>query len=373
MLPSPPKAISCVDPEGAQLEESRETGVVPIMLGRYRRAISKFLISGLVIVMAGVVLFVLAGEAFLRVTKRDLALVEGGDAFRLQRFQRSLRHAFTLDPDIGFRPRFDGGFYNEYGTRTNRYSLEKRAGITRLLFIGDSVTHRGNLVKALRALYGNEAFEYWNAGVESFNTKQEVEFYKRFNAKIRPDHVILTFHPNDFVATPVAFWDNDNRLVLCSFKKSARRVSPWLFKRSYLYRFLLGLSVSRTSQVGIADEVRASLIDLGNTLQQDEISLTVLVLPFLRAYEEWPQWEVRKRAVILGILTELGIRRFDLLEVLREAIAEGVGIYEHPGDILHPSQALCDRFASHLFKAHVLEESREIGVRPRNQRCGTKP
>jgi hypothetical protein len=47
------------------------------------------------------------------------------------------------------------------------------------------------------------------AGVESFNTVQEVAYDRSFNRFIRLDHVILTFHLNDFETTPVAFREAD--------------------------------------------------------------------------------------------------------------------------------------------------------------------
>jgi hypothetical protein len=116
---------------------------------------------------------------------------------------------FVIDPDFGFRPILPSGSYTRFGTLANGYAEAKRPGVTRLLFIGDSVTRRGHIVEALKSHYGSQEYEYWNAGVESFNTVQEVEYYRRFNRAIQPDHVILTFHLNDFETTPVWFREAD--------------------------------------------------------------------------------------------------------------------------------------------------------------------
>ncbi len=50
----------------------------------------------------------------------------------------------------------------------------------RVLFLGDSVTARGGIIAELASLYGNEQFEYWNAGVESYDTCQEVRYFERY-------------------------------------------------------------------------------------------------------------------------------------------------------------------------------------------------
>ena len=124
-----------------------------------------------------------------------------GGAYELPQFRQSASKglSFVVDPSFGFRPVLGDGPYTRFGTLANDYAAAKPPGVNRLLFIGDSVTHRGQIVEALRAVYGSQKYEYWNAGVESFNTVQEVEYYKRFNRAINPDHVILTLHLN---ATP---------------------------------------------------------------------------------------------------------------------------------------------------------------------------
>jgi len=57
----------------------------------------------------------------------------GGDKFT---------RAYTVDAELGFLPVIGGGLYNDFATWRNRYPREKRPGVTRLLFIGDSVTAR---------------------------------------------------------------------------------------------------------------------------------------------------------------------------------------------------------------------------------------
>ena len=94
----------------------------------------------------------------------------------------------VLDDELGFMPRIgESEHYGRYGCLQNTYDVDDRGNRQRLLFIGDSVTHRGKIVEGLKKLYGEDRFEYWNAGVESFNTEQELALYRRSNRQIRPD------------------------------------------------------------------------------------------------------------------------------------------------------------------------------------------
>jgi hypothetical protein len=284
-----------------------------------------------------------------------------GGAYELTQFRQGGADGlstFVMDPSFGFRPGLgDDGPYTRFGTLANTYAAAKSPGVRRLLFIGDSVTHRGQIVDALRAEYGSQRYEYWNAGVESFNTVQEVEYYRRFNRPIHPDHVILTFHLNDFETTPVAFRDADGTLVVFAPNWPVRRLNPWLFQHSYTYRYWLGLvTPKKTARAEIIAEVRASLADLARMVTADGARLTVLVLPILQPVSDWKPEYRDYRHLMLDILASLGIRYFDLLEPLNEALAHGVVVAE-PGDRLfwHPSREAAAYFARYLRTQHMLD------------------
>ena len=69
---------------------------------------------------------------------------------------------FMIDPEIGFRPIIGTDGYTQYGTLPNKkYPVEKRSGITRLLFIGDSVTKRGKIVGELKQIYCVWCLNHW--------------------------------------------------------------------------------------------------------------------------------------------------------------------------------------------------------------------
>jgi hypothetical protein len=264
---------------------------------------------------------------------------------------------FVVDPSFGFRPVLGHGPYTHFGTLANSYAATKSPGVRRLLFLGDSVTHRGHIIDALKEEYGTQQYEYWNAGVESFNTVQEVEYYRRFNQLIHPDHVILTFHLNDFETTPVAFRDTDGTLVVFAPNWPVQRLNLWLWQHSYTYRYWLGLMTpKKTARTDIIAEVRASLADLERMITVHGARFTVLVLPILQPVSDWKPEYHEYRRLILDILASLRIRSFDLLEPLHAALADGAVVAE-TGDNLfwHPSREAAAYFARYLRAQNLLD------------------
>lgn len=262
---------------------------------------------------------------------------------------------FTIDEEFGFRPNLGNGIYNEYGTLQNSYKIEKSPHKVRLLFLGDSVTARGRIIEALRRIYGEEKFEYWNAGVESFNTVQEAAFYKRYNYQIKPDHVILTFHLNDFETTPIAFFDQKKRLVVYAPKQPLKEMSPWLFRNSFLYRFTLRLLQHQNEdRKKIIQEVRGSLVDLKSLLDRDKTPFTVLVLPLIKPYSQWNREEKELRETIIQILQKEQIRYFDLSLSLEDALQQGLTLREDSREDWHPNDRAAAILATYLAGQQVL-------------------
>jgi hypothetical protein len=320
---------------------------------RTRSAVRWLLVAALTIV-----LFIAAIEVSQRLRKPHGAM---GAAREMPQFrhgnQEILSTRFMVDPEFGFRPILPDQQYSRFGTLTNDYPDIKQPAVTRLLFIGDSVTRRGQIVDALRARYPSEKYEFWNAGVESFNTVQELAYYRKFNRAIKPDHVIVTFHLNDFETTPVAFRDSNESLVVYAPNLPLRRLNPWLFEHSYAYRSWLGLvSARRGARTEIIAEVRTSLEELQRLLDEDNAKLTVLVLPILTAQSDWKPHYHEYRKLILEILQSLKIRHFDLLKPLNDALADGV-VTTIAGDTVfwHPTAEVAVYFAQYLHAARLFE------------------
>ena len=302
-----------------------------------------------------IVIALLLTEGFLRISGRYLRLETTTELTWMRDNPRDLTQVYTIDPDFGFRPILGNAVFNEYGTHTNSYNETKAPGTIRLLFIGDSVTARGSIMNALKQMYGESGLEYWNAGVESFNTVQEVKFYKTYNSSIHPDHVILTFHLNDFETTPVAFVNRKGRLIVYTPHKPCGEMNVWLFKNSYLYRIIGGILHSGPrDKTAIVEEVQMNLQELKEMLHRDGISFSVLVLPLFKPYNEWRDGERQAREAILQILEDEGIRHFDPFEVCMEAIERGVDAPFRAGEYWHPSEEMSGLIARFLFEHELL-------------------
>jgi hypothetical protein len=151
---------------------------------------------------------------------------------------------FIQDEQLGYRPKPGGTSYGPHGAKWNDYPLEKTPGKRRLLFLGDSVTDRAKIIDALHRELG-EDYEYWNAGVVGYGSQQELGYYRDYLGGIASDHVILTFHLNDYETTPITFMDGDQFIAVYG-RLGTARPNAWLLKNSFLYRFYWSHSMTQS-------------------------------------------------------------------------------------------------------------------------------
>jgi hypothetical protein len=315
------------------------------------------IVTNSLILLVGLIVALGAVEIFLRFYEPRGIFETGKSVDWGDESSKDLQKLFAPDDALGYRPRLDNNYYNQYGTRTNYYPLEKRPQVRRLLFIGDSVTARGKIIDGLKANYGEDRFEYWNAGVEGYNTIQQLGFYKSYNSMIKPDVVILTFHNNDFRTTPVLFLDENNEIFAIFPNRPQRHFNLWMFRHSYLYRFLAGLTfLQAEDEEAIEAEVTQAVQELNDILIGEVIEFKVIVFPALKPYQEWSSHEKESRAQIFELLEALGIEYFDLLEVSDKAIAQGVNVHETPGDVWHPSAEISQIFADYLYTQGIFSQ-----------------
>lgn len=266
-------------------------------------------------------------------------------------------YAYVTDPELGYRPVLGNRDYSEFGTLGRPPALDKPAGVTRLMFLGDSVARRARLQKALANGCNSAPIEIWTAAVEGYNTVQQVSYYLRYTRPVRPDHLTLLFHNNDFLATPVVFSDPVAGLTLSIGETSLSRVDRTLLEISNLYRHFFKKrlnAMTRRDPVTTAAETRAALARLKDALDEDGVALTVVLLPILAPLDEWSERERRHRELGLEILAELELEHYDLLEPLEDAIAAGVRVRESAEDTWHPSRQASRRYLRYLLRRGYL-------------------
>ncbi|MCP4688314.1 MAG: SGNH/GDSL hydrolase family protein, partial [Desulfobacterales bacterium] len=96
---------------------------------------------------------------------------------------------------------------NSRGLRGPEFEIEKREGVRRIIVLGDSFafghgvkdneTFPAQLHDLLNKGPGRPGFEVLNAGVNGYNTRQELIWLLHRGAPLEPDLVILTFFHND--------------------------------------------------------------------------------------------------------------------------------------------------------------------------------
>jgi len=257
---------------------------------------------------------------------------------------------FQADEKLGYRPVLGGKTYDVHGAKRNEYSLEKPADERRLLFVGDSVTDRARIIEALHEELG-EGLEYWNAGVVGYASQQELGYYRDYLGGIVADHVILTFHLNDFETTPVTFMDGDN-LVAVYGRLGSARPNAWLLGHSYVYRFYWTERMGHTEvsrSLSIETEVEDALRGFRDLTRERGAEFTVLVLPWLLPQDQWNGPKRQNHEHVLAMLERLGIRHYTFLDTLEAAVADEVEIQEPPGDPQHPSLEFARRMAHDLL------------------------
>ena len=311
-------------------------------------------------ILARLATLVVSTVVALGLAELGLRLAFPGQAFVRGRPQWNLdaanarRHVYDQHDELGFIPVLDGEQFDEHAVRRNDYAYEKRPDVTRLLFVGDSVTARGRIVRALQAMHDEGRFEFWNAGVEGYNTWQEVELYRRWNHAVAPDHVILTFHNNDFELTPVTFLDGEGQLVVYAPRFPLQGVDPWFFRNSHLYRLLTARLAGEGEDFSKEAAMRATLAGFRDELAADGIRLSLVVFPVLEEPDAWNVRQQRSRERILRIADQLGLRTFDLMPALEHMLAEEIPMEEQPGDPLHPNNQAAIRFAAFLKEQGLL-------------------
>ena len=99
---------------------------------------------------------------------------------------------------------------NALGLRDREFTLDKPAGVRRVLVLGDSMTfgwgarEEDSYPKVLERLLNGSGgpLEVVNAGVGNYNTAQEVAYFRERGIRLNPDEVILGFYINDAEPTP---------------------------------------------------------------------------------------------------------------------------------------------------------------------------
>lgn len=257
----------------------------------------------------------------------------------------------VLDPTLGFRPVLNNGVYDDSGIMLATSMRARVAPAATILFMGDSVTARGRIVRQTANLLGVDDVDYINGGVEAYNVQQEVEFFFRYQAKLRPRHIIHILHVNDLQSTPIAYRDPDGQLNVYAMYGKREALNPWLYEHLYLYRWALALALPRLDPSDIAAQAGRDLERMRKYAAQTGSTYEVALFPILAPYEKWSPYERLARDLLLAAARSAGVQPLDLLPLSEQMNAAGVEIIEKRSDYWHPNDAFAAAVAQRFLHA----------------------
>ncbi|MFT4513142.1 MAG: hypothetical protein ACI91B_001844 [Planctomycetota bacterium] len=307
----------------------------------------------LALVAFGLVLALLAAEVGLRICMPHELFVPGSDRKGWTENTATFDAFMRVDADLGYIPIPDTQLYDQRGcNRDSEVDKAFAAEGPSVLWLGDSVTSRRFIEREVRRRC-DVPFQSWCGGVEGYNVAQSYGYYRDVLSRLEPMQVVFTLHHNDWLNTPIVFYDDEGKVHCRETDHDVAWFSPWLFRHCYLYRLLFTWSLqdSGGDEAHATQKVEQALTQLRDELAAEGRSLWVLLLPLMKPETEWTNAEQRRHATAQAVLTRLRVRHVDLLPGLRRALADHVDPQQLPGDSWHPSEAVAVYLADELLAA----------------------
>lgn len=323
----------------------------------------------------GLCLAVLTGEVLVRLS--------GATHATRRHFRPGL---YAADPVQGWVPRRDyRGVHVEYdrevptttnaqGARGPAWDAARARAPVRVLALGDSCTFgRGvpddatwpaRLEARLRAR--GQAAAAFNAGVEGYDTAQELQALRRRAPLVRPTHVVVVWLANDAHGRPpVQVFDGHLARDRAHYEEWLARSSRRGADASALYRLVrarwklleAALGARRDAPPGApitAAQLASSQAPLAALLAEARALGATPVVVLLPRQEELtdPRFDTSHHARMATFLHGLGVETLDLTRAWREAPPEGP-LYL-PADAIHLTPAGYDAVARALAATHAL-------------------
>jgi len=284
---------------------------------------AKKLIEITTLVVVSVVIFVVIGEAFLRIYLSRKIFYD----IEMSRYALTLK-VDSPNPLIGHhhKPNAEAKLMgvtlrtNADGFRDDEIPVEK-GNRRRIVILGDSLTLGWGVEKEqtfehlLEASLNDERpTEVINLGVGNYNTTQEVNLFIDKGLKYRPDQVVLFYFINDAEPLPEQSRSSllgHSRLITfywSRIKALKARMNP----SGSFYEFYSALYQEDAEGW---ERSRAAFLQLRDLCRERGIDLAVVILPELHELEEYTF--AREHAQVLDFLEENGIRALDLAPFFR--------------------------------------------------------
>lgn len=253
------------------------------------------------------------------------------------------------DSSLGLRPNLGTSVFDENGIGISNSIRSDAENARKILFIGDSVTQRAEIVRALAGKLSVENTSFLNGGVSGYNIREEVEFFLRFQHVVEPDMIFHTIHVNDLYSTKLINRNSDGSLSIHARNANPQNINKFLYRHSQLFRFLIMRFYLKVGQDELLTEAKKSMRQLKDYMQEKGIAYHATLFPILEPYQEWSSYDKKSRDQLLAMFGELGLNIVDLLEISEHMLEKGDDPQQSPGDSWHPNAAFGDRSATFLI------------------------
>lgn len=314
-------------------------------------------VAGAVLVLLSVLVFLTGIELWVRMAYAD------GSNFDIEmwRYAKDVKQVSAI-PGVGHehRPNVRGTYMgvelatNALGLRNREIALEKPAGTTRILMLGDSVTlgwgapFEGTTSRALErrldGLAGGPRFEVVNTGVGNYNTAMELAWLVHRGHALRPDLVLLNYFINDAEETPTRQESFFERFSWAAVFVAGRFdvLSRTYFGRSdwkSYYRDLYHPDAAGWRQA------QAKIAELAAFCRERGVPLVFVSYPELHELAPYPFEDVTRALADVAAANALPF--IDLLASVRDA--DPPSLWVTPTDA-HPNARAAERYAGLLAR-----------------------
>ena len=252
---------------------------------------------------------------------------------------------------------------NSKGLRDREFEYDKKPGVYRILFLGDSLTlgwgvefddlFSKRLEPALSNLLGKPT-EVINTGVGNYNTEQEWTYYKTEGSKYNSDEVMLLYFINDAEPTPIYSEATlkENSMLLVFLWSRIKKILVKFGQTKNFLNYYNDLYLDEAEGWRIS---RESLIAIRNTVQEKGNRFLVIVCPELRSFRSAYPFRVSHEKII-DFLNNQGIQSIDLLPIFRKKISNEKNVWvswedSHPNALGHKviADGIFEYYRKHLL------------------------
>ncbi len=306
---------------------------------------------------AGISLPLIFGEVFLRLApfSRDTFNFKQysniNERYGIKGLNKHDDNCYRPSSILGYEPIPNRCGHNSYGLLGEDCELNKEDGVYRILILGDSIAAHNFSVRFLRDMLNNThdikyKFELLNAAVDSYDVKRYANYLKYKGLRFHPDMVIVFFCLNDLNVYNLIPYKGKDGFVEYYFpgEEISKLFTPnrFLFKRSYLYRFLIvtleGIIYHKKSKIISKERSNAiyyvSLMKL--LCQRRGIPLIGVVFPYLKPLEEYNEADMSRYDMLSEVLRDLDIGYIDLHEYFPDE--QRRALRRDKDDMWHPSK-----------------------------------